>query len=298
VTGAGGFIGAHVASELAARGWRVGVAGNPGRGCDVAAAAVWGALDAEALTALGAKLGAVTAIVHCAGGSSVGPSLRDPARDYERTVSSTLRVLEFMRDHAPSARLVFLSSAAVYGAANVEPLHEGMPKRPMSPYGAHKAEAEDLAAHWAAQYGFDVTALRLFSVYGAGLRKQLLWELSRRALAGESPLTLFGTGDERRDFIEIADAVALIARAADPALQPPAVMNGGCGRATSVREVAQSLLDALGCAPDLGFNGEVKQGDPTTMVADVSLARAFGFAPKIALTEGLARYATWARSEG
>jgi UDP-glucose 4-epimerase len=297
VTGAGGFIGSHVAAALAKRGWRIGAAGNPGRTCAGASAQTWGALSVESLASLAAQLGPITAIVHCAGGSSVGPSLQDPARDFERSVVSTLRVLEFMRAHAPSARLVFLSSAAVYGAANLEPLQEDLPKRPISPYGAHKAIAEDLVAHWAGQFELRFTILRVFSVYGAGLRKQLLWELSRRALAGEDPLTLFGSGEERRDFIAVEDAVALIARAADPALSPPAVMNGGSGRGTSVRELAERLLDALGSAPQLRFSGDAKAGDPVTMVADTRRASAFGFSPAVSLEQGIADYAAWVRRE-
>jgi UDP-glucose 4-epimerase len=296
VTGAGGFIGSHVVATLAARGWRTGATGHLGRSCDSATACEWGALSVDSLSGLAGQLGSIAAIVHCAGGSSVGPSLQDPARDFERTVASTLQVLEFMRAHAPGARLVLLSSAAVYGAANVEPLHEDLPKQPISPYGKHKAIAEDHVAQWAREFGFSTATLRLFSVYGAGLRKQLLWELSRRALAGEDPLTLFGAGEERRDFIEITDAVDLIVRAADPASRPPAIMNGGSGRATTVRALAQHLLAALGCSQALGFNGEVKPGDPVTMVADTRRAEAFGFAPSVSLQDGLARYAAWARS--
>lgn len=297
VTGAAGFIGSHVTAALIRRGWRVGAAGHRGRQCDGAVAHHWGTLSLRSLSELTDQLGSVDAIVHCAGGSSVGPSLLDPAADFERTVLSTLHVLELMRARAPSARLVFLSSAAVYGAANIEPLHEDLPKRPISPYGAHKAIAEDLVAHWTAQFGLDATTLRLFSVYGAGLRKQLLWELSRRAAAGESPLTLFGSGEERRDFIAIDDAVDLIVRAADPAARPPPLINGGTGRGTSVRMLAESLLAALDRKAALRFSGDIKTGDPLTMVADMSRARAFGFDPSISLDEGLARYAAWERQE-
>ena len=297
VTGAGGFIGSHVAAALVKRGWRVGAAGHRGRACAGIHEQHWGTLDVEGLKSLAEKLGPISAIVHCAGGSSVGPSLQDPARDFERTVTSTLRVLEFMRAHAPAARLILLSSAAVYGAANVEPLHEELTRRPISPYGKHKAIAEDHVAQWAAQFGFSFATLRLFSVYGAGLRKQLLWELSRRAMAKEDPLTLFGTGEERRDFIAVDDAVALIVRAADRKLEPPAVMNGGSGQGTSVRELAEMLLAALGCEQHVRFSGEAKAGDPVTMVADVRKARAFGFAPAVSLNQGLAAYADWVRGE-
>ncbi len=297
MTGAGGFIGAHVAGDLARSGWRVAAAGHAGRPCPSAAAARWGALTPESLEHLNQAIGGADAIIHCAGGSSVAASLRDPTADFERTVTSTQRVLEFMRTHAPAARLVLMSSAAVYGAAGTELLHEGLPKRPVSPYGEHKARAEDLVAEWSAQYGLDATALRLFSVYGPGLRKQVLWELSRRALTGENPLTLFGSGEERRDFIAIGDAARLIARAADPSLRPPPTLNGGSGRATSVRDLAERLLGALGISAELAFSGAAKAGDPDSMVADMTRATAFGFAPTAMLEDELARYAAWVRNQ-
>ncbi|MEZ6024272.1 MAG: hypothetical protein R3C16_12870 [Hyphomonadaceae bacterium] len=112
-----------------------------------------------------------------------------------------------------------------------------------------------------------------------------------------SALTLFGTGAERRDFIAIDDAVDLIVRAVDPAATPPAVLNGGSGRATSVRELATGLLAALGARQSLHFNGEAKAGDPTTMVADMRRANAFGFKPTTSLQQGLADYADWVRGE-
>lgn len=297
VTGAGGFIGSHVVAGLAARGWRVAAAGRQGLDCGKADIRRWGQIDRAMLSEIAEQLGQLDAIVHCAGGSSVGASLKDPAADFERTVMSTAHVLEFIRIAAPRTRLVLLSSAAVYGAANVEPLHEDLPKLPISPYGAHKACAENLVASWVEQFGLSATALRLFSVYGPGLRKQLLWELSRRAISGENPLTLFGTGEERRDFLAVADAVELIARAVDPSALPPPVINGGTGHGTSVRELADALIGALGCTTDLRFNGEVKPGDPTTMVADMRRANEFGFTPSVSFEQGLADYAAWVRRE-
>ena len=100
-----------------------------------------------------------------------------------------------------------------------------------------------------------------------GLRKQLLWDLSRRALGGEAPLTLSGTGGEHRDFIAVEDAAALIAGAAGRQQRPPLVLNGGSGAATSVHDLAAQLLKALGATQELRFNGLVRAGDPTDAAA-------------------------------
>jgi UDP-glucose 4-epimerase len=295
VTGAGGFIGGYAAAALAKRGWRVGLAGNEGGGASLAAAFRWGEISAEALAELAVELGGISAVVHCAGGASVGPSLLAPDADFLRTVASTMQVADFVRRNAPGARIVFLSSAAVYGASACEPLSEDQPRRPISPYGAHKAMAEDLLMHWAECFGLEVSILRLFSVYGAGLRKQLLWEISRRALKGETPLTLFGSGTERRDFLAVEDAAELIALATDPSRRPPLVLNGGSGRATTVQALAESLLLALGVDATPRFNGQSRSGDPLTLVADTRRAEAFGFSANVVLSDGLAQYAAWVR---
>ncbi len=297
VTGAGGFVGSQAAAALARRGWRLGLVGNRGRPSDLAAAARWGDISKEALTELATELGDISAIVHCAGGSSVAASLHAPDLDFERTVVSTMRVADFVRRSAPRARIVFLSSAAVYGASEHEPLSEDQPKRPISPYGAHKAMAENLLTHWSECFDLDISILRLFSVYGVGLRKQLLWELSKRALAGESPLTLFGSGAERRDFLAVEDAAELIAMAADPQRRPPRVLNGGSGQATTVKALAEGLALALGVDTPLRFSGQTKGGDPATLVADTRRAQSFGFSANVALSDGLARYAAWAKRE-
>ncbi len=208
-----------------------------------------------------------------------------------------MHVADFVRRNQPRARIVFLSSAAVYGASEQEPLSEDQPRRPISPYGAHKAMAEDLLTHWGEQFGLDTTIIRLFSVYGEGLRKQLPWELSQRALAEEAPLILFGSGAERRDFLAVEDAAQLVALAADPGGRPPPVLNGGSGQATTVRALATGLLSALGVDTALRFNGESKSGDPATLVADTRRAQAFGFTANVSLSDGLSRYADWVKRE-
>lgn len=296
VTGAAGFIGSYVAAALSERGWRLGLAGNANPAAPSRGITRWGRVTEAALAELAHELGNVRTIIHCAGGGSVAASVADPASDFERTVASTEAVLQFMRERAPNARLVFISSAAVYGAAGGA-LSEETPKQPVSPYGAHKARAEDMIAETADRFALDAAILRLFSVYGVGLRRQLLWDLSRRALGGEAPLTLSGTGEESRDFLAVEDAAELIARLAESPSRPPLVLNGGSGKATTVRELAEQLLGALGLAPTVRFNGQVRAGDPPTLVADTAKLRTFGFEPAITLGEGLKRYAAWVRRE-
>ena len=140
-------------------------------------------------------------------------------------------LLDGVRDRAPAARVVLLSSAAVYGAARIVPTPETEPAAPSSPYGEHKRACEELCR----ASGLATIALRLFSVYGPGLRRQLLWDACCKAREGA--LEFAGTGDEERDWLHVDDAVALVLVAAEHASPAMPIVNGGTGIGTRVRDV-------------------------------------------------------------
>jgi UDP-glucose 4-epimerase len=303
VTGAAGFIGRHVVSGFKRSGWRVAGFGRsepPQDGLDLAQADLWcgGQQHAKALIQAGRQLGPPAALVQAVGSPSVGASFTDPAADFVSTVGTLKASLDFIRAQAPGARLVLLSSAAVYGRASQGLIDEYTPIDPISPYGLHKLMAEGLAQGWAELFGLDVAVLRLFSIYGPGLRKQLLWDVARRLSEDPSRLELSGTGEELRDFLYVDDAVRLIGVAATyPKNGRPLLLNGGAGEGTSVRTAVERLAAALRVRPMLAFNGEVRPGDPASLVADISAARRMGFEPLVGLGAGLTRYGAWVRQD-
>jgi UDP-glucose 4-epimerase len=296
VTGVHGFLGRHVARGLAAAGWRVTGIGHG----DWAAPAwrsfgiaEWHAADVtpEAL----AGLGDVDLIVHCAGGGSVAASLADPPGDFARTVATTAAILDFARRRARPPRIVYPSSPAVYGAGAGGAMHADAALAPISPYGLHKKMAEDLCRFHAAHHGLPVAIVRLFSVYGAGLRKQLLWDACNKIAAGNAVFA--GTGDEVRDWLHIDDAVALLLRAAEKADPACPTVDGGTGIGTPNRAILQSLCALLerGTAPS--FSGASRAGDPPRYVADLAAARRWAWQPRRALADGLKLYVDWFREQ-
>lgn len=293
VTGACGFIGRHAARRLARDGWVVHGIGH-GR-LDAAQCASWGMRTfASADVTLGNLNTGVAQpglIVHCAGGSTVGHSLAHPHEDFERTVASTAAVLEFARTRASGARVVFLSSAAVYGESGNQPLTEDAPPAPVSPYGMHKRVGEDLCRLYGAHFGVPAVVIRFFSVYGPGMRKQLLWDASNRMRAGE--MSYSGSGEELRDWLHVEDAVALIAQAQTLATANCPVVNGGTGTGATVAQVLRALSAALGKADAPRFTGERRKGDPAALVPDVSRALAIGWRPRMSWQEGVREYAAW-----
>lgn len=293
VTGACGFIGRHVARHFAAAGWLVtGI----GRGSWAPAEwrlwgiAEWHAADVT-LESLLSHAGRPDLIVHCAGSGSVGYSMSNPYQDFQSTVSTTAALLEFVRLHAPHARVVYPSSGGVYGAAQKIPMAEADIAMPASPYGVHKLVVEQLCASHARNFGVSVAVVRLFSVYGKGLRKQLLWDACQKITRGS--LEFFGTGAETRDWLHVSDAAALLMVAREYADTTCPIINGGAGVGVTVREVLQELCEALGQSGSPRFSGVARPGDPSHFLADISRARACGWQPTVDWKSGVREYAAW-----
>lgn len=305
MTGAQGFIGRHLSRYLADTGFTVVGLGH----------GIWPEIEAKkfgltqwvnsditsnSLRILQQTHGVPDVVFHLAGGSSVGVAVSNPREDFFRTVATTVELLDWMRLDAPATKLVAISSAAVYGAGHTGQIAEQATLNPYSPYGHHKRMMEDLCRSYAASYGTQVVIARLFSVYGAGLKKQLLWDLCSRLSTGSTPLTLGGTGEELRDWTDVRDVVRALAALGDEPLSGVSVFNVGTGNATPVREVASLLAKHWARSAHsvpLSFSGQSRKGDPFSLVAEPSGLSGLGFKWHVELEQGLAEYVNWFRSQ-
>jgi len=293
ITGTHGFLGRYAALQFANAGY---VVTGMGHGVWDRAEfsqfgiSFWHSADIS-IEALVTYAGEPDVIVHCAGSGSVAFSMIHPFQDYARTVSSTAAVLKYIGLHSSRTVLVYSSSAAVYGVTKRLPIKESDALQPASPYGVHKLLAERLCRSYADTFGVEVELNRFFSIYGNGLRKQLLWDACSKSANRES--AFFGAGAELRDWLHVEDAAQLLLIAASRASSACPIVNGGSGKGVAVSEVLSLLFTASGSNPSPSFNGNVRAGDPPGQQADVSNAQAWGWYPRIKLEEGIQSYVGW-----
>jgi UDP-glucose 4-epimerase len=298
ITGASGYIGTCLRGVLGQSGWNYA-------GLDIAAPSaltedkilIGHRVDEESLGELLTETGAPDIVYHLAGGSAVGPSFADPAADFRNSVATTCVVLDFLRRNAPGAVTILTSSAAIYGNTYRHPIAESETPAPFSPYGAHKLMVETLGGSYAAHFGMDVRIVRPFSVYGAGLRKQLFWDLCGK-LKAQGSATLGGTGNETRDFVhgeDVAEALRMLASA--PREDGYRIVNIASGEPVSIHAAASLVADTwsreTGKQASIAFSGSSRPGDPESLIGANKRLLKLGFRPKISLESGLADYVRW-----
>jgi nucleoside-diphosphate-sugar epimerase len=303
VTGAAGFIGSQLSAALADRG--VDVVGvdcftdyyaREIKEDNLAAAKTrkhFRFVEAALQTAdLATLLDGVTHVFHLAAQAGVRKSWGlDFAVYTSHNVDATQRLLEAVKDR-PLTRFVYASSSSVYGDLVAIPMLEESVLQPVSPYGVTKLAAEHLCHLYYANYGVPTVSLRYFTVYGPRQRPDMAFNRFIRAAYTNSPITLYGDGEQTRDFTFVADAVAATAAAGDHG-RPGAVYNIGGGSRVTVNEVLD-LVGRLTHRP-LDVRREPPQkGDMRDTFADTTRARAdLGFAPSHTLESGLAAECDW-----
>lgn len=298
ITGAGGFLGSHISQRASQRGDYVIEVGRF-RDLDSGRVPPRGGVQGMSLPddrfADLVKREHPDLVIHAAGTASVGESVENPYGDFSRNVDVCAFVLETLRLHSPASRFVLLSSAAVYGSAKNRPFDESVPCDPVSPYAYHKWMCEVMVEEYSKLHSLDTAVARIFSAYGEGLRKQVIYDLMLKALTqpGDS-LEVYGTGEEARDFLhaqDIAEAILLIADS-----DVSGAVNVASGRQTRIRELAQRIAELSGTGKEVRFSGDTKRGDPDRMWASVAKLHDLGFRPSIHLAEGLERTLGWIRS--
>jgi UDP-glucose 4-epimerase len=302
VTGGAGFIGSNLVLELVGRGSRVTVLDNLSSGYRRNLKSVptirFVEGDVRDPVAVRDAMEGCEVVFHLAASVGNKRSIDKPLEDAEVNVLGTIQILECAR--ALSARKVVISSSAgVFGELKTLPIREDHPLAPDSPYGCTKLCEERLGLVWAKLFGMETVCLRYFNVFGRRQRFDAYGNVIPifvfQALRGE-PLTIFGDGEQTRDFVHARDVVAAnIGAALRPGLS--GVFNIGSGDRVSINELVRRIKEVSGLKLDVRYGPE-RPGDVRHSLADISAAReCFGFEPSSNFAGNLADYVEWAREE-
>ncbi|RTL49092.1 MAG: NAD-dependent epimerase/dehydratase family protein [Sphingobacteriales bacterium] len=234
--------------------------------------------------------------INCSGAASVPDSMQHPDRDFQLNVFNVAKLLEAIRTQQPLCKFIQLSSAAVYGNPLQLPIQESDPLQPVSPYGQHKLMAETLVQEYVSFFALKACILRLFSVYGPGLKKQLFWDWHQKAKQ-QAEVEMWGTGHETRDFIYVDDVIQGIFCVIKNAEFNAEIYNLGGGVATTIEEAANYF--AIHHQPEFKFkfNQTVRNGDPLYWKADINKIMGLGYLPLTSLSNGLLKYIEWLKEE-
>jgi len=303
VTGGAGFIGSHIAQRLVQEGYQAVILDNLSTGrlenlesfADKVDFVEGDVRDAALLRKLcqGCEL-----VFHQAAVVSVPYSVEHPQESHDVNIQGTLNALLAARD-AGAKRLVFASSAAIYGEDPALPKREQMLPEPISPYAVEKIAGEHYLSAFNQLYGLQTVALRYFNVFGprqdpSSPYSGVISIFVDRLLRQEDP-TIFGDGEQYRDFVFVQDVVQANMLAATHDDAPGKVFNVGRGERTSLNQLVE-ILSRLAGYQASPTHGEPRAGDIRESLADIARIRqTLGYAPEVEVEQGLAALVEYAR---
>ena len=236
--------------------------------------------------------------INASGSKGVSFSIENPNLDYVLNVENTNCILNAIKLHTPKCKFINLSSAAVYGNPKKLPIKEMDNTNPISPYGKHKLLAESITTDFHNKHNLLTCSLRIFSVYGPGLKKQLLWDIYNKTIeAKQNSIYLFGTGTESRDYIYITDLINAINLIVDKGGFKGSIYNVANGVQIEIQQISKLLVSSLNDKIKINFTGEIKKGDPMNWHSNIDNLKQLGYEPKISVKTGVNEYVKWLKKE-
>jgi UDP-glucose 4-epimerase len=298
VTGGAGFIGSNLSRLLLDKGREVIIYDNVSSGyrqnLDSLGDAHFIEGDVRDADLLYSAMAGIDTVFHLAASVGNVRSIQHPIEDSEVNVLGTLNVLEAARKNGVR-KIVYSSSAGIFGELKHLPIREDHPVEPDSPYGASKLAAEKHCLAYAKLYDFEAVCLRYFNVYGVNQRFDAYGNVipifAHQMLRGEK-LTIYGDGEQTRDFVNVADVTQANLLASETRGLSGA-FNIASASAITINRLVHLMAEASGIEPSVHY-GPPRKGDVRDSLADITAARqAFGFEPAVNLSSGLSEYMAW-----
>ncbi|CAN7225513.1 NAD-dependent epimerase/dehydratase family protein [Pseudomonas solani] len=297
VTGGAGFIGSNLVDTLLARGHSVRILDDLSTGKrdnlplhDSRVELIEGNVADAALVSR--AMAGCKAVAHLAAVASVPASVDDPVATHQANFIGTLNVCEAMREHGVK-RVVFASSASVYGQnGEGQAIDENTPTAPLTPYAVDKLASEQYLDFYRRQHGLEPAVFRFFNIFGprqdpSSPYSGVISIFTERALAG-TPITIFGDGEQTRDFVYVGDLVQVLVQALENPSVEAGPVNVGLQRSTSLKDLLAAIGSVVGELPAISY-AEARSGDIRHSLADNGrLLERFAFPEPTPLAVGLA----------
>ncbi len=302
VTGGAGFIGSHLVDTLVEYGAQICVVDNLADGRRDNLDNVIDSIDfREGSITDAALVEDVIAgrdyVFHLAANALVPRSSADPAYDFEANGIGLFRMADAMRKHG-SGRLLFASSAAVYGEPQTDRMAEDHPFLPKSPYGGTKLGGEFLLDAFARCYDFDLRRVRIFNTFGPRQRKYVMFDLLEKLRRDQQHLEVLGTGLQVRDYNYVGDSVLALLRVGCHPDARGNVYNIAGGKPISIRDLVELIVELVDIPrPEIEYTMQSWPGDVDKMIADTAAVTALGFEPAVGLRDGIRHLIDWHREE-
>jgi UDP-glucose 4-epimerase len=291
VTGGAGFIGSHLVDRLIEMDYNVTVVDDLsyGRRENLNEKATFLKLDLREYNKLSEALKEHDIIYHLAANATTKESSLgwdDPVNDYRVNALVTLNILRNIVEDNTDPKVVYASSAAVYGPPEYTPMDEDHPTNPISPYGISKLAGEKYASAYSYEYGIKTVILRIFNTYGPRQPRYVMYDLLKKIKQDPSRLKILGDGEQIRDYCYIDDMVDAIILAGKKIKK--GTFNAAGGNQISVKDLAELMLEILELKnTKLEFTQKSWRGDITKFIADTSRLKEVGFKPKTGLRDGV-----------
>ena len=227
-------------------------------------------------------------IIHCAGSGLVGLKRKV---DFINNVKSTMSLIKFLEKNQNETKIIFMSSYSVYGNDFKTPISEKFVTKPVSFYAINKKKAENILLNFSKKYKSDLMILRIASLYGNGLNKQLIYDACLKMSKGLK--NFYGTGREKRDFIHISDLVNIVLYFCVKGFSKINIINCGSGKGRQIKDVLKLISSSFNTRNKIIFNKKKLNSNPISLVSNIGKLKRIGFKPNKNFRIGVKQYIKW-----
>ena len=206
-------------------------------------------------------------------------------------VKSTISLINFIRKTQKKTKIIFMSSYSIYGNDFKDRISEKFSTKPVSTYAVNKKKAENLLLNFSKKYKLDLMILRIASLYGDGLKKQLIYDACSKISKGLN--NFYGTGREKRDFIHITDLVNIVLYFCLKGFSNTNIMNCGSGKGRRIKDVLKLISSGFNMRNEIIFNRKKLNSNPIDLISNIQQLKRIGIKPNKNFRVGIKQYVKW-----